>query len=66
MVLSWDALTKAAVEGDGRSHRLLAVLYDGTYDRMAAGAEEKKVVPAHCCCAGLGKGGCGEQRKSML
>jgi hypothetical protein len=57
VLVSWEVLTKAAGEGGGRSHRLLAVLYDGTYDRVAAGAKEKEVVSAHCCCADLGRGG---------
>lgn len=59
-----EALTKAAREGSGRSHCLLAVLYHGTHDRMAAGAVQKEVVSAHCCCTDLGRSG-GGQRKSM-
>lgn len=56
-MVSWEVLTKAAGEGGGRSHRLLAVLYHGTYDHMAAGAVEKEVVSAHCCCTDLGRSG---------
>ena len=57
MVVSREVLTKAAGEGGGRSHRLLAILYDGTCDRVATGAEEAEVVSAHCCCADLGRSG---------
>jgi hypothetical protein len=54
-LVSWVALTKAAREGGGRSHRLLTVLYHGTHDQVAAGAMENEVVSAHCCCAVLGR-----------
>lgn len=56
-MVSWEVLTKAIGEGGGRSHRLLAVLYDGTCDQVATGAEEAEVVSAHCCCADLGRSG---------